>query len=441
MNELAESIESYTWASLTDAARRRVLDLIADLLGSALAGLDSPVAVAMRQVAARMSAEGPARVWGTGVGLAPLGAALANATLANAIDLEDGSRSIAGHPGSVVVPTALALADESTSGVRLLEAIAVGYETAIAVGRRRRPHPGDRWVHGWEVLAAAATAAKILDLPADGIARTLANAGFQGPNQPTGLATRSGSMLKSPCTGWACVSAITGAEMAQAGLSAPLDILDDERFYLPLPAGFSTGEHIEDTYFKVHASCRWTHAAIDAVLDVRSGWDEKPADVLEIKVDTFAAGLLLSRTDPSNPVEAQFTIPFAVAAALICGEYGAAQQGAAVLADPEIRALAERVVLDVDAGHDAGFPGTVGATVSVTTEQRRYVRTVPHPLGDPQNPLSPAVLERKFFEGAEGPLGRQRAERLLHAIHDLPHGDAALLLSLLGTDGDRTEKP
>jgi 2-methylcitrate dehydratase PrpD len=184
-----------------------------------------------------------------------------------------------------------------------------------------------------------------------------------------------------------------------------------------------------------------TQSSIDAVLDVRNGWDERPADVLEIKVDTFAAGMLLSRTDPRNHVEAQFSIPFAVAAALICGEYGAAQQEAGVLADPEIRALAERVVLDVDAGHDAGFPGTVGATVSVTTRERRYVRTVPHPLGDPQNPLSAAVLERKFLDGAGGPLGRAQSERLLRAIHDLPQGDSGSLLSLLGTGDDRSEKP
>lgn len=230
--------------------------------------------------------------------------------------------------------------------------------------------------------------------------------------------------------------------MAQADLSAPLDILDDDRFYRSLPAGFSPGDHIEDTYFKVHASCRWTHAAIDAILDVRREWTESPADVTEIRVETFAAGLLLARTAPRTPVEAQFSIPFAVAAALVGGEYGAAQQGAATRADPAILALAERVVLDVDPGHDAGFPGIVGATVSVSTGRQSYVRTVRHPLGDVQNPVSAAALRDKFLNGAVGHLGRRRAEALLTSVQGLPLNSAAGMLSLLGPGADdRSEEP
>lgn len=440
ISELATWISSVRYEAIPERVRNRAKVLLLDLLGVALAGGEADGSRAAERFASAALPGTAAVVWGKKHRASLLGAAYINATAANSLDLEDGNRAVVGHPGSLVIPAAFAAAQrEAASGHELLEAIVVGYEVSIAVGGVRRPYPGDRWSHGWEVFGPAAAAARLFNLSAEGTAEALALAGFQGPNQPAGLATRAGSLVKSPCPGWAALSGVAGALMAEAGLTAPLSILDDDRHYSAAPPPLGTDWRLLDVYLKPHASCRWTHPAIDAVLSILKEDQVSPGDIRSVRVATFAEARLLDRQHPASAIQAQFSVPYTVAATLVDGEFGPRQQQAERLFDSEIASLADRVTIELAPVHDAAFPGETGATVTVATSHQVFERTVRNPLGDLAAPLNDGQVHEKFRRLTLPVLGGDGADALASAVMDI-EGTTADALAALLTGNSRLEE-
>ncbi|MDA8337639.1 MAG: hypothetical protein M0Z41_22090 [Peptococcaceae bacterium] len=155
---------------------------------------------------------------------------------------------------------------------------------------------------------------------------------------------------------------------------------------------------IEENSFKIHASCRHTHPAVDAALAIRVAERIPAGDIDRIIVRTYKTALQIAASyHPSSTYAAKFSLPFCVALALKTGSCGHEDITGASLEDDEIRRLMSKVELVLDEELDARHPVLWPAIVEVTTRQRRVYRSATdHPRGDPENPPSKDELISKF---------------------------------------------
>ncbi len=206
-----------------------------DWLGSAVAGRRTEPGRILLEYGASQP-DGHASIVGEAWGRSDEVAALVNGGLSHIVEMDDVDRGSVLHPGAVVIPAALALAESrSKSGRALLTAIVAGYEIAVRVGEAvGKKHY--RYFHNTStcgVFGAAAAAASILELDEESIVWAFGNAGTQA----SGLweFNAEGAMSKHLHAGRAAANGILAALLAECGLTGARFILEGERGFSPLP--------------------------------------------------------------------------------------------------------------------------------------------------------------------------------------------------------------
>jgi 2-methylcitrate dehydratase PrpD len=435
---LADSVDAIRTASLPDAVTARATALLLDYLGVTLAGAVEESTVVLRRGLAGLGTKGEATVIGTDVRMAPPHAALANGAAAHAIEMDDTHLGGSIHLGASVFSATLAAAEiapengpentpENTpmSGGACLRAAIAGYEVAArlataldpAAHYRRGFHPTGTC----GAFGAAAAAAVVFGLDAAGITTALGIAGSQAAGSMEFLA--DGAWTKRFHPGWAASAGLHAAALARAGFRAPATIVDGRFGFL---AGYSDapdlaalhggdGWELMRTGVKPHACCRYSQGPIDAALALRAAHAIDPARIARIDVGIVAAGFpivcepLDAKRRPRSVVDAQFSLPFSIATALVRGAAWPDDFAPACLEDPAIRRMMERVHPARDAALDAQFPRTWPSWLRITLDDgtRREAR-VDHPLGDPENFPTPAALSAKFARLAARVLSPER---------------------------------
>ncbi|HZF35984.1 MAG TPA: MmgE/PrpD family protein, partial [Candidatus Angelobacter sp.] len=255
--------------SVRSAAMRAVFDLI----GSAVAGHGTTGGTAARKAAVQAWGDGPAACWFSGERLTVAGAAFANSAIASMLDLDDGHRAASGHPGAAVIPAVIATAEAIDAGAeRVLTAIALGYESGVRISAARDFRALHTFDSGlWCGQGVAAAVGWLRGLAPETIAHAIAIAGTTAPGQTaTGYTRLMGNHVKEGIA-WATATGVTAVELAAHGFTGPTDFLDDATRYDPSILTAALGErwHIEDGYFKLYSCCRWAHAAIDGMLEIK----------------------------------------------------------------------------------------------------------------------------------------------------------------------------
>lgn len=409
---------------------------IFDLTIAAAAGFDARGARAARTAARASWGAGSAPVWFAGHALSVPGAAFANSAAASMLDLDDGHRAAAGHPGASIIPAVLATAAAcAASDDRILTAIALGYEVAVRVAASRDFAALTTMVSGpWVGQGAAAAAAWLRGLDAATTAQAIAIAGASAPNLAAIAYSRvMGNHLKEGIP-WATATGLAAVDLAAAGFTGPTDLLDNDVLFNGnrLLDGLGTQWAIEGIYFKPYSCCRWAHAAIDATLALRAEHGAGRVRAGRIAVHTFGwAARLNNEPTPRTLESAQYSVPFCVALAAIRGGEPLVRLTEDTLGDRDVVALAERIDIVVDPEFDAMFPAAVPARVVIESGQWRYEKTVLAPLGEPTNPLDWSALEQKFATATAGVMPPARQEELLAAIAGLAEGKIQPLVATL----------
>jgi 2-methylcitrate dehydratase PrpD len=422
--------------ALPAAARDQAVRCVLDLVGVAIAGTRTPMA----QISARFGhdqfAPGSATVIGSGRPLSITGATWVNGAHASALDMDDGNRMAMGHPGACVIPAALAMAEQTgASGKEFLAALVAGYEVAVRASAARVPWYKDKMYSTgiWGVFGATAAAGKLLGFDDATLQSALGTAGSHGAFPPGGLQANH-AMVKEAIA-WSGMTGVSAALLAQRNFLGPADFLDySERWDTSaLVAGLGDPGRfaILDTYFKPYAVCRWAHAAVDGVLELKRRHDLKVEEIEAIQVETFWEVTRLANCEPSNAIAAQFSIQFALAVALLHDRIGPAEVSDAHLRDPAILNLARKVQVSVDDALDRQFPAKTMARVTMRTQRGDYRTTVEYPRGNPENPLSDAELEAKFRSLTGDLISEERSQALRTAIVDLPGAKSVLALTQL----------
>jgi 2-methylcitrate dehydratase PrpD len=439
---LADYVLSAATGELTAAAGGAVRDALVDILGAAAAGWGTPAAAALREVAGGLGAPGPARLWWTGACRVPAAAALANSGAASALDLDDGHRGAGGHPGAAVIPAALAAAQAAgTSGAELAAAVAVGYEVGVRIAAARDFARLDTLSTGrWGAYGAAAAAARLQGVSSTVLAQALAVAGVLAPGlSAAGYSRIMGNQVKEGIP-WSAFTGLTALELARAGATGPLDILDHPDYYdaRAVTAGLGTDPPaVTRIYFKPYACCRWIHAAIDGLLALMHEERIAAGRIRRLRVHTFARALRLNPYPAPPSLEAaQYSVPFCLGVAAAGGAEALLPLTPQWLEHAGAVDLARRVELQVDPGMEARFPAEAGARVEVETDQGRFERTVHHPLGDPANPMGRVRLEAKFRRLASDRIAPDLQDRLLEIVDTLERREAGAFDMVLGPPPD-----
>jgi 2-methylcitrate dehydratase PrpD len=424
--------------SIPAEAEQGALKCVFDLMGAAIAGFGTPNAIAVRQIASATWGAGPAAIWFAGERLTPAGATFVNAACACSLDLDDGHRAAAGHPGAAIIPAVFSMLDASIDARRALAAIALGYEIGVRISAARDLKTIPTVNSGlWCGQAVAAAVGWIRQLSPRQIAHAIAIAGTTAPSQSATPYTKfRGNSVKEGIP-WGAANGVLAVNLAQAGFTGPIDILDDPKRYDPavLLDGLGQSWHINNTYFKPYSCCRWLHAPVDALLGLMVEHSIDTVEIVGIDTETFGRTFTLSNEiEPATLEGGQYSLPFCLGVAATRGASALLPMREEQLTDSAALQMAKRVTMTVRPEFDAMFPAAVPGAVRVTTRSGVFERTVLMPKGEPVNPMGWKDIERKFLTVAQGCVDAPVVEKILDAIHALREGDIAPLRSVLAME-------
>ena len=159
-------------------------------------------------------------------------------------------------------------------------------------------------------------------------------------------------------------------------------------------------------------------------------------DIAHLSVETFREAVALGsgRAFARTTEDAQYSLPYPVAAALAFGRLGVEEIDLPALADSRVRRLLGVTTLTEDHEFSRRFPAERWARVEIGLKNGRTIRSEPaEARGDPENPLSDEELREKYFALAAPVLGQARAEHIEQLVNALPDDGSlsALLEELL----------
>ncbi len=422
--ELVSFVRCLDPAGLSDRVLHQAGRCVLDLLGVAIAGTRTPMTGISTRFAYDQFGPGKATVIGSRRPLCVTGAAWVNSATASALDLDDGNRLAMGHPGACVIPAALAVAEMvGASGREFLAAIVAGYDVAVRASVARVPWYKERMYSSgiWGVFGAAAAAGKLFGMDEATLHSAFGNAASHGSFPPGGLQANY-SMVKE-VIGWAGMTGCAAALLAQQGFIGPEDVMDYSGRWdtAQLTDGLGDPDRyaILGTYFKPYAVCRWAHPSVDAVLELAGQHGLRPDEIEKILVETFYEGTRLVNYAPRNAIAAQFSIPFALAVALVHRRIQPEDVSEENLRKPEYLNLARKVEVVVDPEINSQFPAKTIARVTMNTARGPFQTTVVYPRGNPENPLSDDDLRAKFRSLTARIVGEKSCRALQDAILDV----------------------
>ena len=419
-------------ADVVELAKRALLDY----LGVAIGGASLPMAQIATAYFSELGGKPEASLLLDERRLPAINAALVNGVFGHTLDMDDGHRMAAGHPGVATLPAALAAAEvHGASGQQLLHAMVCGYEVFVRLGAFLNPAHLKRGYHTTATVApfAAATAASVLmGLNAEQLTRALGLAGVQG----SGLMEvfHDGAMAKPFQVARGSAAGLLAADLAARGALGPRTVLEGTQGFLaamcgnrdaaPLVDGLGPDDaapdwRIRGVYFKLYAACRHTHAAVDAARSLRDDYNLTPDDVQSVVVRTYSVAdqLCGSTALPSGPSEAKFSLPYTVALGLTVGHAGQSCFTPELVADETLRSLASRVRVEIDPTIEREFPHKRTAALDLTTVDGRLLQAeVPIARGEPELPLSQADVEAKFLDNARPALSEEQPAAVIAEV-------------------------
>lgn len=430
--ELISAVETVPDSAL-DAVRRCILDAVSAAVG----GYKTTGAVAASNGAMAAWGAGPIPIWLTSSSSTALGAAFANSAATSMLDIDDGHRAAAGHPGASIIPAVLAAVYENPSlEPRALIAIAVGYEVGLRIAASRDLRTLDTVNSGrWCGQGVAAAVGWLKQLPIHVIAHAISAAGTVAPHMPAAEFTQVGNHIKEAIP-HATVNGLMCLYLAEAGYAAPLDILDDSRHFdaEKMLRGFGETWMIETCYFKPYSCCRWIHAPIDGLARIMVKEKLSFNDITGVRVETFKKGVetLNNQIAPNTLEAAQFSTPFCLGVFAVRGANALLPMiDRDLLKDPDILSVAALVDVSLDDEMDSYFSAAVPARVIVSCGDASFTESVFTPLGEPNNPMDWDVLIQKFDALSESNISSSEHLRLRKSLEMMKSGQLAPLLAEL----------
>lgn len=415
---------------VADLDRQRAASLFLDWTGCSIAGQKEAAGLKMTKAfssaAFSDSAGKCTRIGSTPA--SPLMAVLHNGAIGNVLEMDDVDKRAILHAAPTIMPAALAMAQyTNASPAQMLNAIVIGYEATIRIGRAVGAGHYAYW-HNTATcgpFGAAAAACYLLEgsdlVSALGHAGTQAAGLWQTRHEPK-------SMAKQLHASHAAHAGLMGAILSVQGFEGPRQILEGPQGFF---AAMCPGANVEDiltspdapwtlheTSIKPYPACRHAHPTIDAALQVNKGADLTDGPIL---IETYKDALTFcDRAEPTSVIQAKFSLQHSAAITLLKGIPELSDFTEDALLAPEVKALRKKIAVSQTDEFNGAYPAHYGAAITVNGV--RYVSADAY--GDPEYPMTEqAIIDKAQTLMQHAGMGKEDASTLCNATLALSHAD------------------
>lgn len=414
MTELSKELARYVVSIKYGDIPKEVVDFtklcILDYFGSAFSGASTKPVQMIDELVREMGGT-PQATLITGGSTSVTNAALVNGAASHISEIDDIHKGSIIHAATVVVPAALAICEwKRLSGKDFITSVVAGYEVCYRIGEAVSPSHYYYW-HNTATcgtFGAAVAVAKLFDLNEEQIVETLGSAGTQAAGLWEFI--EDGAMSKQLHPAKAAMNGVISALLAEKGFTAARKILEGKRGFFEamsdkydvnkITEGLGEEFKIMENSFKVHASCRHTHHAMDLAIDMKNEKNIQLDNIVKITVKTYQVAINI--TDDANPetvYAGKFSLQYCTALALVKGEGGLDQFTEEALWDEEIRNLMQKIEVEVEPDFNQAYPEKWGSIVEVKLASGEMITaTTDFPKGDPENPVTADDLVAKFMK-------------------------------------------
>ena len=422
--------------ALPDDVVRTALVCLTDLIGVAAAGARTPAAAIVNAYASTQMCgrDREARILFDGRRASLAGAAFAGAATIDAIDAHDGHVLTKGHAGAALLPALLAYVDggvgqgKRIDGREFVTCLVLGYEVATRAGIALHATTSDYHCSGaWNALGCAALGGRLMDFDERRMRDALGIAEYLGPRGQILRVCAQPSMLKDGSASGAHAG-VTAALLAREGFTGAPALTVESDEVKTLWSDLGRRWRIREQYFKAYPVCRWAQPAVEAALSLKRAHRFDVREIVAIGIESFREAIDLGSQCrmPATTDEAQYSLPFPVAAALVFGTVGAAEIGATGLGDARVARLLATFSLREDGEFSRRFPAERWARVRIgLADGRSLVSEATQARGGAEHPLSDDELAVKYRALATPVLGATRTARIESLVSSLATDAAA----------------
>jgi 2-methylcitrate dehydratase PrpD len=436
---------------VVEATKKQTLDI----LGVALAGSSKPGVKELLELITEWGGKEESTIFCSGQKVPAPHAAQMNATMGHAPDYDDTHDTAIIHPSVVAVPTCLAVAEHrgKLSGREFITAAALGIDMICRLGLATT----SPLKAGWHLttlngcMTAAGVAGRILGLDENGIVNAIGIAYHQSCGN--GQCVLDGALTKRMGPGFAIRGGIAAALMAEKGITGAKDSLEGKYglFNLYHQGTYDSriltvdlGKRFEgiNVSIKPYPCCRVAHSYIDAALSIVNQHNIKAEEVREVTVicGELANELLCvpfeAKCKPRTVVDAQFSIPWTVATAIVRRQVAMEHFTEAAIKSQDILEISGKTKVEPDTGPGSTVLIQPGRVKIVTKNGETYYKEINHALGSPQRPLTFDECARKFRDCASYAIKRlpdKQIDRVVELVGQLEKvDDIGEIIELLG---------
>ena len=449
--DFASGICALYGAGVSGEATDQVKLLLLDHVAVALRGARLPWGRSVAEIACLYGASGRSPIFGSEVSTSPPLAAMANATAAHGLEMDDTHDASITHPGAVVIAAALATGlDRGASGKDILSAIACGYEVMARAGMAT--NAAEIIEHGFHPTAlfggfGSVTAGGLLaGFDAERLARawglmlSMAGGSMQFAEDP------KGTTVKRLHAGYGAHNGLMAVALAERGIDGPVDALAGEYGLLNIYGRKQAPRHlafdpqavleIHRISLKPYPCCRLFHSTIDALSEVTDGLTLPAERIRAIRVGgptIMVTQHMMPR--PTSVMAAQYSLPFTLGAALHFGPASYDAFDSKHLDHSGILAVADTVSAEISEEMNAVFPEHFGSVVEIeTTDGETRRETVRDSLGTPVRPMGWTAVNDKMAGLLDGLYPGLDLAGIANTVAgvDGPGGPGALIAAVSG---------
>lgn len=442
---VARLVVDLTYDVLSPEALEGARRLLQDQLGLQVGSSTLPWSRAVLEVARNRHVPGSSRTALTGDRMDAADAAFVNGAYGHGFEYDDAHAPSLSHPGSCVIPAALALGEELDADMsQVLEGIVAGYEVYTRIGTLAAPDILSRGFHPHAILSnfgAAAVVAKMrgFDLETTIHALAIAYSHASGATEYTS----SGGSIKRVHAGIGTRNGMLAAGMAAGGLTGPTAFLTGGKgFFLTYvgrevpdaeAARFSLDKPFEiaNPLFKPYCCCAYNHAFIDGA----RGFADRAEQIerVDLRIQPSGDVVIGNRNanayNPTRIEQLQYSLPFQFALSVLGRGNGYATHNAYMNGEldlgegGEIAAMANRVRIEADPRLTERYPTKMVGDITLTFRDGSSEHVfVEDSAGSAPNPMTQEFSDDKFRELTGDCLGEERSEALLRAVKEVDPG-------------------
>jgi 2-methylcitrate dehydratase len=436
--ELADFVQQVEYDGLDGETVEELEKRVLDSVGIGVGALGHEPVEAVHRTVRRANAGDASRLWGRGEAASPVGAAMHNTALTRYLDYMDSflAPNETPHPSDNVGAVVAAGEATGASGEELLAAIGVAYEVQgeLAWNAPVRDEGWDHVTH--TVISAACGVASVLGLDRE---TTRHAVGIAGTAHNALRVTRTGGIgeWKGIASANAARNAVYACLLADDGMEGPTDLFAGQKgwkqvisgeFEVDLDPGCS---RVHDVMTKRYVAETYAQSAVEGVIELAEAHDLDHEAVEAIHLDTFAGAKLIigggegDRHQVETKAQADHSLPYMLAAALIDREMGNRQYEPERIRAEDVQRLLRTVTVEEDEAFTERFEaGEMPARVEIAMADGTVHEVAKDQFeGHPRSPMSWSQVEAKFHDVAAGAWDARRREEVVDVIRNLEASD------------------